>query len=137
MICSMPGAIPLKPGVAGRPFFGVNPVVVKMDGSEADLNEDGMLLIKDPWPGMARTIYGDPKRYYETYFSQYKGFYFTGDGAAKDEDGDFHLKGRRRGEGRRRRLPPEGQDRRRHQRLRPQARHGRDRERNRDPSRRG
>jgi acetyl-CoA synthetase len=94
MICSMPGAIPLKPGVAGRPFFGVNPVVVKMDGSEADLNEDGMLLIKDPWPGMARTIYGDPKRYYETYFSQYKGFYFTGDGAAKDEDGDFHLKGR-------------------------------------------
>jgi acetyl-CoA synthetase len=94
LISSLPGAMPQKPGVAGRPFFGITPVVVRADGTEADANEEGLLLIKDPWPAMARTVYGDPKRYFETYFSQYGGYYFTGDGAMKDEDGDFHLKGR-------------------------------------------
>jgi acetyl-CoA synthetase len=94
LICSLPGAMPLKPGAAGRPFFGIDPVVVKTDGSEAAVNEDGILLIKEAWPGMARTIYGNPRRYHETYFSQFKGRYFTGDGAMKDGDGDFHLRGR-------------------------------------------
>ncbi|MBI4822677.1 MAG: acetate--CoA ligase [Nitrospirae bacterium] len=94
LISSLPGAIPLKPGAAGRPFFGIEPAVMKPDGKEAGINEDGGLVIKSPWPGIARTIYGDPKRYYETYFSQYKGYYFTGDGAKVDEDGDYHLLGR-------------------------------------------
>jgi len=94
LICSLPGAIPLKPGAAGRPFFGVKPVVVKADGTEAGIGEAGSLLIEDAWPGMARTIYGDPKRYFDTYFSQYKGRYFTGDGAMKDADGDYRLMGR-------------------------------------------
>ncbi len=94
LICSLPGAIPMKPGVAGRPFFGVEPVVVEHDGKEAATGKDGELLIKNAWPAIARTVYGDPERYYETYFSQHKGYFFTGDGAAKDEEGDFHLLGR-------------------------------------------
>lgn len=94
LISSLPGAVPMKPGVAGRPFFGINPAVLKPDGSEASTGEEGSLVIKTAWPGMARTIYGNPKRYYETYFSQYKGCYFTGDGAMKDKDGDYHLRGR-------------------------------------------
>jgi acetyl-CoA synthetase len=94
LISSLPGAVPLKPGAAGRPFFGVDPVIVTADGKEAPLDEDGVLLIRNAWPGIARTIYGDPQRYRETYFTQYQGFYFTGDGAMKDADGDFHLRGR-------------------------------------------
>lgn len=94
LVSSLPGAIALKPGAAGRPFFGIEPAVMKADGKEAGINEEGGLVIKSPWPGIARTIYGDPKRYYETYFSQYKGYYFTGDGARLDEDGDYHLLGR-------------------------------------------
>ncbi|MBA3071817.1 MAG: acetate--CoA ligase [Nitrospirae bacterium] len=94
LISSLPGAVPLKPGAAGRPFFGVSPAVLKTDGTPAGINEDGALVIKGAWPGIARTIYGDPKRYYETYFSQYEGYYFTGDGAAEDSDGDYHLSGR-------------------------------------------
>jgi acetyl-CoA synthetase len=94
LISSLPGAIPLKPGAAGRPFFGVVPVILKPDGKEAKVGEEGALVIENAWPGIARTIYGDPKRYYETYFSQYKGYYFTGDGAMKDKDGDYHLMGR-------------------------------------------
>jgi acetyl-CoA synthetase len=94
LICSLPGAVPVKPGFAGRPFFGVDPQVVKQDGKEAGIGEEGVLLMKDSWPGMARTIYGDPKRFHETYFSQYKGRYFTGDGAMKDKEGDFRIMGR-------------------------------------------
>ncbi len=94
LISSLPGAMPMKPGAAGKPFFGVEPVVVRMNGTEADTGEDGILLIKNAWPALARTIYGDPKRYTETYFSQYKGLYFTGDGAMKDADGDYNLRGR-------------------------------------------
>lgn len=94
LISSLPGAMPMKPGAAGRPFFGVDPLVVRADGSEADTGEDGILLIKNAWPSIARTIYGNPQRYIETYFSQYKGYYFTGDGAMKDAEGDFHLRGR-------------------------------------------
>ena len=94
LICTLPGAVPVKPGFAGRPFFGVDPQVVKQDGKEAGIGEEGLLLIKDSWPGIARTIYGNPKRFHETYFSQYKGRYFTGDGAMKDKDGDFRIMGR-------------------------------------------
>jgi acetyl-CoA synthetase len=94
LISSLPGAVALKPGAAGRPFFGVSPAVMKPDGTEARTGEEGALVIKNAWPGMARTIYGDPKRYYDQYFSQYKGYYFTSDGAMVDEDGDYHLRGR-------------------------------------------
>ncbi len=94
LISSLPGAVPLKPGAAGRPFFGVEPAVFKPDGTEAGPDEDGALVIKRAWPGLARTIYGDPKRYEEVYYSQFKGSYFTGDGARLDEDGDFRLLGR-------------------------------------------
>lgn len=94
LICSLPGAVGMKPGAAGRPFFGVQPAVMKADGSEAKTGEDGALVINAAWPGLARSIYGNPKRYFETYFSQYKGRYFTGDGAMLDSDGDYHLMGR-------------------------------------------
>lgn len=94
LICSLPGAIPMKPGLAGRPFFGVEPAILKPDGSEAKTGEEGSLVINNAWPGIARNIYGDPKRYQETYFSQFKGTYFSGDGAKVDKDGDYHLLGR-------------------------------------------
>ncbi|MBI5407923.1 MAG: acetate--CoA ligase [Nitrospirae bacterium] len=94
LLSSLPGAVPMKPGAAGRPFFGAEPAIIKADGSAAGINEEGALLIKNAWPGIARSIYGDPKRYYETYFSQVKGNYFSGDGARADEDGDYHLLGR-------------------------------------------
>jgi len=94
LITPLPGAMTLKPGSAGRPFFGVQPAIIKNDGKEADVNEEGALVITAPWPGMARSIYGDHKRFYEIYFSQQKGNYFTGDGARVDEDGDYWLLGR-------------------------------------------
>jgi acetyl-CoA synthetase len=94
LISSLPGAVPMKPGYAGRPFFGVEPDIIKTDGSKAGNNEKGSLVIKNAWPGLARTIYRNPKRYRETYFSQYKGYYFSGDGAVVDRAGDFHLLGR-------------------------------------------
>ncbi|GAB4536681.1 MAG: acetate--CoA ligase [Thermodesulfovibrionia bacterium] len=94
LISSLPGAVPMKPGSAGRPFFGIEPVIRRDDGTIADVNEEGALYIKCPWPGIARTIYGNPDRYKETYFSQHEGEYFTGDGARVDVDGDYHLLGR-------------------------------------------
>jgi len=94
LIASLPGAVPLKPGAAGRPFFGIQPAVMKANGQEAGINEEGSLVLKSAWPGMARGIYGDPRRYHEIYFSQFPGYYFTGDGARVDEDGDYHLLGR-------------------------------------------
>jgi len=94
LITPLPGASTLKPASATRPFFGVEPVVLRRDGSEADTNEGGFLVIKKPWPGMMRTVYGDPDRFRETYFQAYPGLYFTGDGARVDEDGDFWLMGR-------------------------------------------
>jgi acetyl-CoA synthetase len=94
LITPLPGASTLKPASAGRPFFGVEPVVLRKDGSEADANEGGYLVIKKPWPGMMRTVYGDPERFRETYFKTYPGLYMTGDGARVDEDGDFWLMGR-------------------------------------------
>ena len=94
LITPIPGAFPMKPGSASRPFFGVDPVVLRADGTEAEENEGGHLYISKPWPGIMRTVYGDPERFKETYFIQTPGFYFSGDGARKDEDGFFWLMGR-------------------------------------------
>ncbi len=94
LITPLPGAHTLKPGSANRPFPGVIPAVLREDGSEADTNEGGYLVIKRSWPGIARTIWGDDQRYKETYFSRFPGVYFAGDGARIDEDGDFWLMGR-------------------------------------------
>jgi acetyl-CoA synthetase len=96
LITPLPGAMNLKPGSALRPFFGVQPQIVKEDGSEAGANEGGYLVIKFPWPGMLRGTYGDPenKRIKEVYFERFPGVYMTGDGARFDEDGDYWLMGR-------------------------------------------
>jgi acetyl-CoA synthetase len=94
LITPIPGAMPMKPGSAARPFFGVDPVILRADGTEADANEGGHLYIRKPWPGFMRTVYGDPDRFKEQYFVQAPGFYFSGDGARKDEDGYFFLMGR-------------------------------------------
>ncbi len=91
LISPLPGAIPLKPGAATKPFFGIEPAIIKKDNSE---DKEGSLVIKKPWPGLARTIYGDHQRFIDTYFSQYPGNYFTGDAARQDEDGDYWLLGR-------------------------------------------
>ncbi len=94
LITSLPGAIPMKPGSATVPYFGVQPIVVKQDGSEAEVNEGGYLCIKRPWPSFMRTVFGDPERFKQQYFVQYPGLYFTGDGARIDEDGFYWLMGR-------------------------------------------
>ncbi len=95
MLTPLPGATPLKPGSATFPFFGVEPVLLDEEGNEIDGNPaQGNLAIKRPWPGQLRTIYGDHNRFYETYFSTYKGYYFTGDGAKRDADGYYWITGR-------------------------------------------
>jgi len=94
LLASLPGAVPMKPGAAGRPFFGIDPSIIKADGSPAGKDEEGSLVIKSAWPGIARTIYGNPERYKETYFSQSRGNYFSGDGAKVDSAGDYFLLGR-------------------------------------------
>jgi acetyl-CoA synthetase len=94
LISPIPGAVTLKPGSATKPFLGVDPVVLRDDGSECDSNEGGKLCIKKPWPGMMRTTWGDHERFIDTYFLMYKSQYFTGDGARKDPDGDYWLMGR-------------------------------------------
>ncbi len=94
MITPLPGAIPAKPGSATRPFFGVLPEVVSRDGKPVPDNTGGFLVIKKPWPSMLRTIYGDPERYKQQYWSEVAGAYFTGDGARRDEDGYFWIMGR-------------------------------------------
>ena len=96
MIVPLPGATPLKPASAGRPFFGVQTQVLKDDGTPADVGEDGHLVITAPWPGMIRGTWGDVegRRFREVYFSMFKGVFTTGDGCAIDKDGDHWLKGR-------------------------------------------
>jgi acetyl-CoA synthetase len=94
LITPLPGAIPLKPGSATRPFFGVCPALVDAEGQFLEGATDGNLVITRPWPGMMRTVYGDHPRFIETYFSMYKGLYFTGDGARRDEDGYYWITGR-------------------------------------------
>jgi acetyl-CoA synthetase len=96
MITNLPGATPMKPGSATRPMFGVQPIILNEDQSETPINQGGRLCIKFPWPGMLRGTWGDPenKRVKEVYFSQFPGYYFTGDGCRKDEDGYYWLMGR-------------------------------------------
>jgi acetyl-CoA synthetase len=94
LITPLPGAHTLKPGSASRPFFGVEPVILRDDGKEVGVNEGGKLCIKKPWPGMLRTTWGDHNRFIETYFTMYPNIYFTGDGCRLDSDGDYWLMGR-------------------------------------------
>jgi acetyl-CoA synthetase len=94
MISALPGAIPCKPGSATKPFFGIVPDVVRQDGSPVPKGNGGLLIIRKPWPGMARTIYKDPERYVKQYWSTIPGAYFSGDGARCDEDGYYWLMGR-------------------------------------------
>ena len=94
LITPLPGATPLKPGSATRPFFGVRPEVVDADGNTLDGACTGNLCIADSWPGQMRTVFRDHKRFVETYFSTYPGRYFTGDGCRRDEDGYYWITGR-------------------------------------------
>jgi len=94
LITGLPGAHTLKPGSANRPFFGVEPVVLRDDSTECDTNEGGKLCIKKPWPSMMRTMWGDHERFIDTYFSMYNDIYFAGDGCRIDTDGDYWLLGR-------------------------------------------
>ncbi len=95
MITPLPGATATKPGSATFPFFGVQPVILDDQGNEIEGNPaSGNLAISAPWPSMMRSIYGDHKRFYETYFALFKGYYFTGDGAKRDEDGYYWITGR-------------------------------------------
>jgi acetyl-CoA synthetase len=94
LITPIPGATPLKPGSATRPFFGVEPVIVDGDGKRLDGTAEGNLCLARSWPGMMRTVFGDHKRFVETYFSAFKGLYFTGDGARRDADGFYWITGR-------------------------------------------
>ncbi|MFT5087223.1 MAG: acetyl-CoA synthetase [Candidatus Latescibacterota bacterium] len=96
LITPLPGATPLKPGSATFPFFGVEPVVLEPEkGAVVEGNGvSGVLAMKAPWPGQMRTIYGDHERFETTYFQQYKGYYFTGDGCRRDEDGYYWITGR-------------------------------------------
>ena len=94
LITPLPGAHILKPGAALRPFFGVEPVVLRDDGTECERNEGGKLCIKKPWPGMALTVYKDPERFKETYWTRFPGFYYAGDYCMRDEDGYLWLLGR-------------------------------------------
>jgi acetyl-CoA synthetase len=94
MITPLPGAIPTKPGSGTLPFFGVDPAVVDEKGREVKPNVGGRLIIRRPWPSMLRTIYGDKPRYQKQYWSEFKGNYFTGDGARRDQDGYFWIVGR-------------------------------------------
>lgn len=94
MISPLPGAIPTTPGTATLPFFGVDAAVVNKEGKEVPPNVGGMLVIRKPWPSMLRGIYGDPERYKQQYWSEIKGYYFTGDGARRDKDGYFWIMGR-------------------------------------------
>ncbi len=95
LITPLPGATPVKPGSATLPFFGVQPVIVNDQGQELQGNDvSGNLCLRGTWPGQARTIYGDHRRFKETYFSQFPGLYFTGDGCRRDQDGYYWITGR-------------------------------------------
>ena len=96
LITPLPGATPTKPGSATKPFFGIVPVILDpTTGQElSETSAEGILCIKDSWPGQMRTIYGDHQRFMKTYFSDYKGYYFTGDGCRRDQDGYYWITGR-------------------------------------------
>ena len=94
LITPLPGATPLKPGSATRPFFGIKPQIVDGEGKILEGAAEGNLCITDSWPGQMRTVFGDHQRFIETYFSTFPGKYFTGDGARRDEDGYYWITGR-------------------------------------------
>jgi len=94
LITSLPGAHALKPSWAGKPFFGVQPAIVDANGVALEGETEGMLVITDSWPGQMRTVYKDHARFVQTYFSTFKGMYFTGDGAKRDKDGYYRITGR-------------------------------------------
>jgi len=95
MLTPLPAVAPIKPGSCSFPFFGVDPVILDETGQEVKYpDQEGVLCIRKPWPGMARTVYGNHERFMDTYFSQVPGMYFTGDGAKKDEDGYYWIIGR-------------------------------------------
>ena len=94
LITSLPGAVDMKPGCAGKPFFGVQPALFDKDGNNLEGENQGLLVMTASWPGQLRTVYGDHNRFYQTYLSQYPGNYFTGDGAKRDEDGFYWITGR-------------------------------------------
>ena len=94
LISPLPGATDLKPGSASKPLPGVRPVLLDSEGNLLEGENEGNLCIADSWPGQMRTVYGDHKRFIETYFSQYNGYYFTGDGCKRDEDGYYWITGR-------------------------------------------
>jgi acetyl-CoA synthetase len=94
LITPLPGATPTKPGSASLPFPGIVPGILRENGSPTNVNEGGYLVIKRPWPGLMRRVYGNPERFKNTYFIQFRGVYNTGDGARVDEDGFYWLMGR-------------------------------------------
>jgi acetyl-CoA synthetase len=94
MLSPLPGSHTLKPGSATRPFFGVDPVILRDDQTECDSEEGGALCIRKPWPGIMRTTWGNHQRFIDTYFSSFKNVYFSGDGCKIDQDGDYWLLGR-------------------------------------------
>ncbi len=94
LITPLPGATRLKPGSATRPFFGVVPALVSNEGEVLEAAASGNLVISRPWPGQMRTVYGDHQRFIDTYFKTYPGYYFTSDGARRDEDGYYWITGR-------------------------------------------
>ena len=94
LISPQTGAIDLKPGSASKPFYGIQPCIVNKDGKELEGECEGMLCLKDSWPGQMRSVFGDHKRFISTYFSQFDGKYFTGDGCRRDKDGYYWITGR-------------------------------------------
>ena len=94
MIAPQTGAIPLKPGSATKPFYGIKPALLDKDGKEIKGAGEGRLCISQSWPGQMRTVYGDHQRFIDTYFSQFDGKYFTGDGCKRDKDGYYWITGR-------------------------------------------
>lgn len=94
LISPIPGATPLKPGSASRPLFGINAAIVDNEGNILEGECEGNLVMLDSWPGQMRTVYGDHERFIQTYFSNYEGMYFTGDGARRDADGYYWITGR-------------------------------------------
>jgi len=93
-ITPLPGATPLKPGSASWPMFGVQPLLLDADGKVLEGATEGSLVIADSWPGQMRTVWGDHERFFQTYFTTFKGYYFTGDGCRRDEDGYYWITGR-------------------------------------------
>jgi acetyl-CoA synthetase len=94
LISTLPGAAPQKPGSAGLPFFGVDPCILRADGSVCETGEGGYLVMRRPWPGMLRSVWGDPARYEQQYFSMYPDMYLAGDSAMCDADGYYRILGR-------------------------------------------